>query len=246
VWATVALVKPPSAQTSATGPSLRVAKEPEPAGEAGSRAVAQTGRELGPRALKTRQRLLDATASLLRERSILDISVVEIARQGDTSPATFYHYFRDVEEAALVLAEQAAEAMPAVAERIDGGWRGAGGLEKAREVVLAFFDHWEANHAVLLIRNLSADKGDARFQHVRRVALSPVLDQFADAIRGAQEAGRVSEAIHPFAAAAAIVAILERLSAHTRELGARGIGRDELVETCARLLFQIVTGRSPR
>ena len=69
-------------------------------------AVAQTGRELGPRALRTRQRLLDATAALLRERSILDISVVEIARHGDTSPATFYHYFRDVEEAALVLAER--------------------------------------------------------------------------------------------------------------------------------------------
>lgn len=210
------------------------------------RAVAQTGRELGPRALRTRQRLLDATASLLRERSILDISVVEIARQGDTSPATFYHYFADVEEAALVLAEQAAEVTPAVAERIRGSWKGSAGLAEAREVVEAFFDHWEANHAVLLIRNLAADKGDVRFQQVRREALSPLLDQFARAIADGQEAGRVSEELHPFAAAAAIVAILERLSAHTRELGNRGIRRAELVETCARLLFQIVTGRSPR
>ena len=47
----------------------------------GSRKVmAQTGRVLGPRALRTRQRLLDATAELLRDRSVLDISVVEIAR----------------------------------------------------------------------------------------------------------------------------------------------------------------------
>ncbi len=53
------------------------------------RAVDQSGRRLGPRALHTRQRLLDATVALLNERSVRDISVVEIARKANTSPATF-------------------------------------------------------------------------------------------------------------------------------------------------------------
>ena len=72
---------------------------------------AQTGRPLGPRALRTRQRLLDATASLLVERSVLDIPVVEIARKAETSPATFYHCFRDVEEAALAPVETCARVL---------------------------------------------------------------------------------------------------------------------------------------
>ena len=40
----------------------------------------KTGRALGDRARQTRQRFLDATAKLLAERSILNISVTEIAR----------------------------------------------------------------------------------------------------------------------------------------------------------------------
>ena len=209
---------------------------------AASRDLAQTGRKLGPRALRTRQRLLEATAELLRDRSVLDISVVEIARKVETSPATFYHYFKDVEEAALFLAEQAAEEMPEVLSRLDGGWRGQKGLESARELVDAFMDHWDAHHAVLLVRNLSADKGDRRFQRVRRMALEPLLDHLAEHISQAQESGRVSPDLHPYAAAAAMGSVLERLSAHQRELGNRGIRREEVAETCARELFQVVTG----
>ena len=49
--------------------------------EKAENVTAQTGRPLGPRALKTRERLMDATAELLAERSVLDISVVDIARK---------------------------------------------------------------------------------------------------------------------------------------------------------------------
>jgi AcrR family transcriptional regulator len=207
------------------------------------RVMAQTGRVLGPRALKTRQRLLDATADLLRERSVLDISVVEIARKAETSPATFYHYFKDVEEATLHLARQAAEEMPALLELIDGSWEGEQGFETARGIAGSFLEHWEAHHAVLLIRNLAADKGDSRFQEVRRNALSPVLERLADRIAEAQRAARVSRVLHPFAAAAAIGSILEKLSPHAGELAHRGVTREQLVDTCAGILFQIVTGR---
>jgi AcrR family transcriptional regulator len=208
--------------------------------------TAQTGRKLGPRALKTRQRLLDSTAELLKRRSVLDLSVVEIARKSETSPATFYHYFKDVEEAVLLLAEQAAEEMPGVVELMNGGWSGQQGLETARALVTAFIDHWEEHHAVLLVRNMSADRGDARFQRIRRAALTPIIDCFAQQIEGAQGAGRVSEHLHPMIASAAMVAILERLSAHFRTLHHVRASRDELIESCARILHQVLTGRSSR
>ena len=202
--------------------------------------MAQDGRELGPRALRTRERLLDVTSELLREGSVLDVSVVEIARKAETSPGTFYHYFEDVEDAALHLAERAAEDMPKVVELIDGSWRGKQGLERARQIVRAFIDHWDRHHAVLSLRNLSAEQGDARFQKVRRRSIGPVLRQFSVAIREGQDAGRISCDVDADIAATAVTAILERLSAHYKQIRA---SREDLVETCARLIYQIVTGR---
>ncbi len=208
-----------------------------------TKAVDQSGRALGPRALHTRQRLLDATVALLNERSVRDVSVVEIARKADTSPATFYQYFKDVRDATLVLAEQAAEEMPALLELIDGPWRGQKGLATARAIVRAFVDHWDAHRAVLLIRNLSADEGDRRFMKVRRRALSPVIEHLAKRIESNQSQGRIAKEVHPAAAAAAMASVLERLAAYHREIEYFGAGREELIESCARILFQTVTGR---
>ncbi len=211
-------------------------------GGAGSATLDQSGRELGPRALETRQRLLDSTAELLAERSVREVSVVDIARKAGTSPATFYQYFKDVSEATLRLAESAAQELPAVVEMIDGAWEGERGLENARNIVDAFVRHWDAHRAVLLVRNLAADEGDVRFQLVRQQSLRPVLEHLAAQIEKSQRAGRVDRTLGPAAAAAAMGAILERLAAYHRELELLGVTRDDLVETCARILHQTVAG----
>ena len=209
-----------------------------------TRTLDQSGRALGPRALGTRQRLLEATAELLKEKSVRDISVVDIARRANTSPATFYQYFKDVGEVTLRLAELAAEEVPAVIELIDGSWRGQKGLETARAIATAFVDHWDAHRSVLLVRNLAADEGDRRFQKVRREALTPVIEHLARKLEESQQQGRIPAELHPFAAAAALATILERLAAHHKEIEHFGASREHLVETCARILFQTVTGRS--
>jgi AcrR family transcriptional regulator len=205
-------------------------------------ALDQNGRTLGPRALKTRTALLQATEALLAQRSVRDISVVDIARAAGTSPATFYQYFKDAGEAILRLAEIAAEEMPAVLELIDRPWHGEVGLANARAVVEAFLRHWDAHRAVLLVRNLLADEGDRRFMRVRQRTLTPVLEHLAQQVAQAQRAGRVDAKLAPAAAAAALGAILERLAAYHRELETIGVGREELVETCARILHHTVTG----
>ena len=205
--------------------------------------VDQTGRRLGPRALQTRGRLLEATATLLGEHSVRDIKVVDIAKKVGTSPATFYQYFKDVSGATLHLAEQAADEMPALIELIEGSWRGQRGLETARAITEAFVAHWDTNREVLLVRNLAADEGDWRFQKVRRRALMPVVEALARKTQESQQTGRVAPEIQPSAAAAALAAILERLSAYHKEIESFGATRDDLVETCARILFQTVTGR---
>jgi AcrR family transcriptional regulator len=191
----------------------------------------------------TRRKLLEATHALLDERRVREVSVVEIARRAGTSPATFYQYFKDVEEATLQLAFEAAEEAPGVLEPLRGEWRGERGLDAARALVDAFVRHWDANHAVLLFRNVAAEQGDRRFRKARIRAIHPLIEALAAKVAEAVRAGAVSPSLHPQATAAALASILERLAAYHQELESLGVGRDDLVETCARILHQTVTGR---
>jgi len=102
--------------------------------------------------------------------------------------------------------------------------------------------HWDQHHAALLFRNVAAEQGDRRFQKVRIRAMHPVLQTLAKKIE-ASRGSAGGEAMQPVAAAAALAAILERLAAYHQELEAVGVSREQLVETCARILHQIVTGR---
>ena len=118
-------------------------------------------------------------------------------------------------------------------------WHGKAGLENSRTLALRFIEHWEAHRAVLTLRNLAADRGDPRFQEARRKALSPVLDALAEKI---ETEGSGMPGTHPYAAAAALVSMLEKLSAHIRLLGDRGVRREELIQTTASILQLVVTG----
>ena len=71
----------------------------------GASPRAADGRVPGRRGLATRQRLLDHVAEMLATSSYRDVRVVDVARKAGTSPATFYQYFADVEEAITVASE---------------------------------------------------------------------------------------------------------------------------------------------
>jgi AcrR family transcriptional regulator len=187
---------------------------------------------------------LQSTEQLLARQSLRDLRVIEIARNVGASPATFYQYFKDVEDAVLALAEQASQEMPAVAEWLEGSWQGELGLARARAIVLAFIELWDRHHAALRVRNLASDEGDERFQAVRGRAMSPVLRGLARQIELSQRAGRVSAQEDPQAGAAAMGAILERMGAYHRELASAGVAREKLIETSARILHRGVTGES--
>jgi AcrR family transcriptional regulator len=199
-------------------------------------------RNFGPRAAETRKRLLDATEELLATRSLRDLRVIDVARRVATSPATFYQYFEDLEDAVVHLAERAAEEMPPIVAEIEGSFEGEAGLARARRIVAAFIAHWDAHRAVLRVRNLASEEGDPRFLAARRRTHGPVIEALAAQVRGAQLLGRVAREIHPHAAAAAMAAILERLAAYHAELSAFGVTHDQLLESCARILRRTLTG----
>lgn len=204
--------------------------------------IALDGRSLGKRGALTRRRLLDATAHLLESVGVRDLRVVEIARDVGTSPATFYQYFRDVDDAVLALAAEVAEDLRPVAEALARPWSPTGALDAARTMVEAFIQSWERHRAVLRTRNLAAQEGDQRFRSVRNASLQPLTEALAERIADAQRSGAVDEVLSPMAAAAAMVAMTERIAAFQRELEELGITRDALVETTARIIHGTATG----
>jgi AcrR family transcriptional regulator len=206
--------------------------------------IALDGRALGKRGALTRRRLLEATARLLESHGVRDLRVVDIARAVGTSPATFYQYFRDVEEAVLVVAEEVGEDLAPLGDLLAQPWESDGGIDAARELVEEFMAYWDAHRAVLRTRNLAAQEGDRRFRDVRNESLRPLREGLAAKVEESQRDGRVGPAISPMAAAAALAAMIERMAAFQADLEPYGVSRDDLVETTARIIYQTVTGRA--
>jgi AcrR family transcriptional regulator len=208
--------------------------------------VAMDGRRLGRRAQQTRRRFLDATAELLATRGLLDLTVVEVARQVGTSPASFYQYFHDVEEAVLALSEEIGAELDEMGGLVELSWRGKSGFETCRELVRRFIEYWDDNRAVLRIRDLAALEGDQRFREVRNESLSMITIRLTEKIAEAQAAGRVSPEVTPYAAASAMVAMMGRMAAYHGTLEPIGqFTKDDMVDTVARIVYQTVTGRRP-
>jgi AcrR family transcriptional regulator len=205
-----------------------------------SPSVALDGRALGRRGALTRRRLLDATGQLLETRGLRDLRVVDIARAVGTSPATFYQYFRAVEDAVLVLAEEAAEDLGAVIAGLEAAW----GDASSHRIVEAFVDSWDQHRAVLRTRNLAAQEGDQRFRDVRNAFLRPIVGSLAAKITEAQRVGRVDAEMSAVAAASAMVAMTERIAAFHREIEELGVNHAALVDTTARIIDQTVNGPS--
>jgi hypothetical protein len=110
-------------------------------------------------------------------------------------------------------------------------------------MVDGFIRYWDQHRAVLRVRNLAAEEGDLRYREVRNRTLSTITDRLARLVADNQKTARVGAEITPYAAAAAMVSMMERMAAHHYDLEPRGVRRAELVETTARILHQTVTGR---
>ena len=72
---------------------------------------------------------------------------------------------------------------------------------------------WDEHGAVLRSRNLAAQEGDDRFREARNRSLTQISNPLAKRIAESQRAGRVAADINPLAAAAAMVAMMERMAA---------------------------------
>jgi AcrR family transcriptional regulator len=206
-------------------------------------ALAADGRVIGARAHRTRRRLLEATAKLLEERGALGLRVVDITREVGTSPATFYQYFPDVEEAILVLADEATDEIDALRPYIATVWSDdADGMVNVQQFVGAFMTYWDRNSVILRVRDLRAEEGDDRFWAARRRGYAAIIPELTVKIEEAQASGRVSKELNSYAAAAAAMAMLERLLTYRSVFRRRGVTKEAMAATLAAILYETVTG----
>lgn len=167
---------------------------------------------LGPKGAKTRRRLLDAAAELLETRSPVSLTAVAIARHAGVSPASFYVYFDDigdiVHELALCANDDLGPLM-AVLQR----WRTGEltGQQGARAFIAAYREHWNRHRTILNVRNLEADRGEARFLGMRQDAGTRIIRELAHLKSGPDAAAAPSK--EAVARATVVYAAIERLAA---------------------------------
>ncbi len=226
--------------------------EPSPVAGPGPGADLSTtdGRVPGQRGRATRLRLLEATVELLTTTPWRSVKVIDIARCAGTSPATFYQYFENVEQAIGVLAEEMVDEAAALADLVDGDWSPEGSWVTALEVTEGFLGYWEDNRTVFRVVDLATEEGDARLRGVRVRALNAVTVALASVIArhspGPGPAGATTASpagSDPMAVAGTLVAMFASVSAHRYGFEFWGIRTRDLVDSQARLLHWAVTGR---
>ena len=171
------------------------------------------GQKIGSKGERTRQLLIDATVGLLESYGLRDVSVVDVARAANTSPATFYVYFRGVPEVVLAALENASQTSPELEALIGLDWLAPGAAVNACAVVQAYTELWNRNRTIFCVRNLAAEEGDDRFYQARMNASGPVMRALVDQIARAQAAGLTPADLAPRACAGVLLMMLERLSA---------------------------------
>jgi AcrR family transcriptional regulator len=226
--------------------------------EAAESSEAVVDRLPGRRGQLTRRRLLDATTVLLERLPYRDVKVVDIAREAGTSPATFYQYFSDVEEAVLAIADEMASAVgPLLASLVSSSsWTDADGWAAALRVADGFIAVWDAHRSVLRLIDLATDEGDARFRTVRTRLLGAPAEAFVAVVRRRAVAGHVAgghvaggvqsgSGGAPFADAGVLVSMLAHVAAHREGLEHWGATSAELRHSMARVIFTTITGTTP-
>jgi AcrR family transcriptional regulator len=193
------------------------------------------GQSMGRKGMQTREKLIRATVELLEKRPLRDVVVSDIANLAGTSSSSFYIYFADVSAAALAAAQGIEQITPAIETLLGSAWTRADAEEKAQEVLKSYVNLNSQHHAILRIRNLSADEGDKRFEDARHRAVSRVHELLEMRIKAA------NNGLEPSAGASAVLALMERIAAIARLPLRRHHSRKSLITAAAFLIANALT-----
>ena len=196
------------------------------------------GQKLGRKGAETRARLMKAAANLLEKRSIMELTVGDIASAAGTSSSAFYVYFDDVTEVVLAVARTIEQITPEIKALLSEAWTAEDSMEKSLALVKAYVAFWQEHHAILRIRNLAADEGDKRFEEVRHDA----VDQIHGLLQARIEAA--DNGLDPSSGASAVLVLIERVAVIVRlPIRRKHSSRNQLMQSAA---FLVSNALSPK
>lgn len=203
------------------------------------------GQVLGQKGSATRQRFLDATRQLLKTKSPIELTAVEIAKQAKISSGSFYMYFDDVKDIMYALSQAAVADMADLYSVLDEPWD-ASKVEVAhtRRLVKAYFAVWERHREILRYRNLEADRGDTRFEQLRVEYYTPFIEKLGERILSAYPVGNRPRRGDAYAEATVIHAALEGIAATDPQVVERALGAKRMQDALARVIAHILGGRA--
>lgn len=206
------------------------------------KSLGRSGGALGRKGLQTRARLLQAAARLLQAQSAVSLTATAIAQEAQTSLATLYVYFGDVRDILLVLAEEASAAIGEVLAAIDAWDPWENSAEGARIFLNAYRAYWTRYNAVLVLRNMESDRGDARFSDIRMQAGVRIVRALAGKILAGHPDSAMTEE-QAMARAMVIFAAIERLATRQTLYEAESPAiQGALHEAQIRILTELVSG----
>lgn len=203
------------------------------------------GQELGSKGLRTRERIVRATAELLVSRPLREIKVAEIVKSAGVSTSTFYLYFETVADAALAAVEQVEQSSPEVVGLLTDKWERASLLENCKRLVALYFGIWDQNHALLRVRNFVSDEGDKRFSEARRRSIEPIHFGLQEKIAELQAELPDRRRLDPPSTASVILAMLERTAQTVRLPSAHNATPPRIKDTLAFLVAAAISGGGP-
>lgn len=206
----------------------------------------QSGQLMGSKGLRKRRQIIHATSQLLETRSIRDLQAVDIAVAADTSASTFYLYFDDVPDAVLAAVGDLSQSSPTILRLLEEPWTPQNATDFALALVLEHIDYWDRHHALLRVRNLAAEEGDARFLRTRTLSLEPLLSALSRQVGRQQAAGRIDARFSPLAIAGVTLAMLDRIGAAMNYVRERKqVSERQIVRSTAHVIVEAMGLHQP-
>lgn len=200
------------------------------------------GHTIGNRGARTRRTILDALRKLLNTRHLGEIRPADVALAAEVSAPTFYTYFKTVEEAVLVLCEEAAEDFQGLAKHIHADWSGDRAFEAARSYVREVLSLWHEHGPVLRVEHMLADKGEAGFAETRIKRLRRVHLAMERRIAQARANGLLPVGLNPRLTSYETANLVESVAAGF-DLMRRADTPEAIIDTTAHIVLKLTTGR---
>ncbi|RYY29112.1 MAG: TetR family transcriptional regulator [Sphingomonadales bacterium] len=195
---------------------------------------------LGRKGRETRQRLMDAAFRLLGGTSPLDLTAIAIAAEAGTAAATFYVYFRDVQDMLYALSESATADMIEAFSALDIFHDNQRVAEDSEAFLAMLADQWERHGAILYYRMMEADRGEPRFAALRGRWAEAVLGRLTALLKQAPHLQAPLDETDAYAEGIVLFASIERLAGAIRRETKLRISPERMRAAQARVLTRMI------